>query len=217
MLVSAWKDSLLSELPPRRPGEFAEKSTIGSRTRAFLASDSATVPDSIFKIYLVKTATMQGASKQLGWKPIPYFAEMAVPGTVFEGNWRDREIPGVSRRKVFAAANNYASKQLAIQKKYAEWSGLAILIDRISKLEVLLEQARNSGSCILAIGWGGGFVSKSAVMDTENPDYRRVLQAQPFYERAIRTGLPFPKTRRIVYENNQPATLAGWVELKLAD
>jgi CRISPR-associated protein Csm5 len=189
LLVNAWKDSLLADLPSRRPGEAAEKATIGSRTRSILASDSNTVPDSTFKIYMVKTATMQGTTNlQLGWKPIPDFAEMAVPGAVFQGNWRDdREHHGINRKKVFAAANDYAS----------------------------LEQARTSGSCVLVIGWGGGFVSKSAVLDTSNPDYRKILQAHPFYERAIRSGLPFPKTRRIVYQNNQPATLAGWVELKL--
>ena len=28
-------------------------------------------------------------------------------------------------------------------------------------------------------------------------------------------NLPFPKTRRIVFLNNQPATLPGWAELKI--
>jgi CRISPR-associated protein Csm5 len=217
LLVNAWKDSLLADLPPRRPGEFAEKATIGSRTRSFLASDSGVVPDSTFKIYMVKTATMQGTAKlQLGWKPIPNFAEMAVPGSVFEGNWRDdREHHGVNRKRVFGSANDYASKQLAAQRKYAEFANLPVLLDQIQKLEARLEQARATGSCILVIGWGGGFVTKSAVLDTANPEYRKILQSHPFYERAIKSGLPFPKTRRIVYQNNQPATLAGWVELRL--
>jgi CRISPR-associated protein Csm5 len=219
LLVNAWKDSLLTDLPTRRPGEHCEKATIGNRTRSFLASDSAVVPDSVFKIYLLKTATMQGnpAKLQLGWKPIPNFAEMAVPGTVFEGNWRDdREPHGANRKRVFGSANDYAAKQLAAQRKYAEFAGLPVLLDQIAKLEARLEQARAAGSCVLVIGWGGGFVSKSAVLDTQNPDYRKFLQGIPFYERAIRSGLPFPKTRRIVYQNNQPASLAGWVELKLA-
>ena len=218
LLVNSWKDTLLAELPSRRPGEAAERATIGSRTRSILASDSATVSESAFKIYLVKTATMQGTAKlQLGWKPIPNFAEMAVPGSVFEGNWRDdREVHGANRKRVFSAANDYAAKQLAVQRKYAEFTALPALLEQISKLEARLEQARNQGACVLVIGWGGGFVSKSAVLDTQNPEYRKLLQAHPFYERAIRSGLPFPKTRRIVYQNNQPATLAGWVELKLA-
>jgi CRISPR-associated protein Csm5 len=218
LLANAWKDSLFAELPSRRPGEFAEKATIGNRTRSILASDSAIVPDSTFKVYLVKTATMQGPPQklQLAWKPIPFFAEMAVPGSTFEGNWRDdREHHGVNRKRVFGSANDYAAKQLAAQRKYAEFANLPVLIDQIGKLEARLEQARSGGSCILVIGWGGGFVSKSAILDTTNPEYRKVLQGQPFYERAIKSGLPFPKTRRIVYQNNQPATLAGWVELKL--
>jgi CRISPR-associated protein Csm5 len=219
LLVNAWKETLLPELPPRRPGEFAEKATIGNRTRSFLASDSAIVPDSTFKIYLVKTATMTGtaAKLQLGWKPVPNFVEMAVPGAVFEGNWRDdRDAHSMNRKRVFGSANDYAAKQLVVQRKYAEFAGLPVLLDQIAKLEARLEQARASGGCILVIGWGGGFVSKSAVLDTANPEYRKILQAHPFYERAIRSGLPFPKTRRIVYQNNQPASLAGWVELKLS-
>jgi CRISPR-associated protein Csm5 len=215
MLAAAWKDALFADLPPRRPGEFAEQRTIGSRTRAFLASDSATVPDATFKIYLVKTATMQAGSKQVGWKPNPVFAEMAAPGSVFKGAWNDREILGVTRRKVFAAANDYAAKQIEIQKKYAEASALPLLIQQVANLEKRLQQARENAACILVIGWGGGFVSKSAVLNTDNADYRRVLQNHPFYERAIRSGMPFPKTRRIVYVNNQPAALAGWVELSV--
>ncbi len=119
LLVNAWKDSLLADLPPRRPGEAAERATIGNRTRSILASDSNTVADSTFKIYMVKTATMQGTTKlQLGWKPIPNFAEMAVPGSVFQGNWRDdREHHGMNRKKVFGAANDYAAKQLAAQEE----------------------------------------------------------------------------------------------------
>ncbi len=139
LLVNAWKDSLLADLPPRRPGEAAEKATIGSRTRNFLASDSNIVPDSTFKIYLVKTATMQGTTKlQLGWKPVPYFAEMAVPGSVFEGNWRDdREHHGVNRKRVFAAANDYAASEAA---------GCATEVRRICKLACAARPDRQARS-----------------------------------------------------------------------
>ena len=37
----------------------------------------------------------------------------------------------------------------------------------------------------------------------------------PLYSRALSTGLPFPKTRRIVFLENQPATLPGWVALEV--
>lgn len=230
MLAAALKDGMLAELPARRPGEQAEQRLVGSRTRAFMASDSKTVADSIFRIYMVKTATMQGAGKQLGWKPVPVFAEMASPGSVFEGSWKDNEFlaqdevwrmlrwgHAVSRKRVFSAANDYAAKQIEAHKKFAEWSKLEPMIKQVAALEAWLQHARNTGSCLLSIGWGAGFVGKSAVSDTENADYRKILQQQMFYERAIKTGLPFPKTRRVVYLGDEPAGLAGWVELQVGE
>jgi CRISPR-associated protein Csm5 len=230
MLAAAWKDGMLADLPSRRPGETAEQRTVGSRTRAFMTSDSKTVPDSIFRIYMVKTATMQGAGKQLGWKPVPVFAEMAIPGSVFEGSWHEREFlaqdevwrmlrwgHAVSRKRVFSAANDYAAKQIDVHGRFAQRSGLGPLIQQVDALKVWLQHARDTGGCLLSIGWGAGFIGKSAVTDTENPDYRRILQQQTLYERAIKTGLPFPKTRRVVYVDNQPASLAGWVELQVGE
>jgi CRISPR-associated protein Csm5 len=37
----------------------------------------------------------------------------------------------------------------------------------------------------------------------------------PLYSRALATGLPFAKTRRIVFLNNQPATLPGSAVLEV--
>ena len=37
----------------------------------------------------------------------------------------------------------------------------------------------------------------------------------PLYQRAIQTGMPFPKTRRVIFEDNQPASLPGWVMLEV--
>ena len=42
-----------------------------------------------------------------------------------------------------------------------------------------------------------------------------ILGNLPFYTRAIASGLPFPKTRRIVFLEDQPATLPGWTRLEL--
>jgi hypothetical protein len=51
--------------------------------------------------------------------------------------------------------------------------------------------------------------------DGDSEAFRQVLKKLPFYQRAIQTGLPFPKTRRIVFQNDQPATLAGWMLLSI--
>jgi CRISPR-associated protein Csm5 len=50
---------------------------------------------------------------------------------------------------------------------------------------------------------------------TDDDTYRKVLRQLPFYARAIQTGLPFPKTRRVVFLSGQPAMLPGWVRLDL--
>ena len=68
----------------------------------------------------------------------PAFAEMADPGTSFEGTWRENEFLNrdevrqvlrwnapVTRERLFEAANLYAEKQLELHAQYAGWTGLA--------------------------------------------------------------------------------------------
>jgi CRISPR-associated protein Csm5 len=117
--------------------------------------------------------------------------------------------------RVFEAANEYAARLLSVHRQYASWAGLARLDGELAALEARLAEARTAGGCVLSIGWGGGLLSKSAWLDTADPDYRRALANLPFYARALNSPLPFPKTRRIVFLNNQPATLAGWVLLEV--
>ena len=109
----------------------------------------------------------------------------------------------------------HAAKQLALHAQYAKWAGLEGLAASVAALESNLEKAQSNGGCLLAIGWGAGFLSKSAAIGADDGDYRKVLGMLPFYQRAIQTGLPFPKTRRIVFLKNKPATLPGWVELRV--
>jgi CRISPR-associated protein Csm5 len=82
-------------------------------------------------------------------------------------------------------------------------------------LQRRLEAVQQDGGCLLAIGWGAGFLSKSAAIGAGEEDYRKVLGVLPYYERAIKSGLPFPKTRRVVFLKNKPATLPGWVDLRV--
>ena len=255
LLVAAMKENTVPEIaqrftgdrPPRRPAESLEDQLIGARTRFFAASDSAIAPVSAFKIYLVRTSTLQTqgpGTYKLGWKQsprgavdgkrpedsTPAFAEMAGPGSAFEGVWSEKQFfdspevrrilhwpKPVTRESVFSAANDYAARQLAIQKQYAHWTSLPLLMKQVESLELKLAQARESGSCLLSIGWGAGFSGKSAILDTSTPAAKAILQTQMYYQRAIQSGLPFPKTRRIVFLDNQPASLPGWVELSIGN
>jgi CRISPR-associated protein Csm5 len=212
--------------------------------RFISAGDSTPVNPSIFKIYLLRTSTLQprGAGLALGWKQsprgavdgnrpeesTPSFAEMATPGSTFEGDWDEKGFflqpdvrravrwpEGFSRGRIFEAANVYAAGLLALARQYASWAGMGLLDKGLEELEQRLAQAREKGNALLCLGWGGGLLAKSAWLDTSNPEYRQILQQYTIYNRALSSNLPFPKTRRIVFLNNRPATLPGWVELSV--
>jgi CRISPR-associated protein Csm5 len=256
MMFANWRDGMLQEVAqrvkgervPRRPAEIVEERALGpagaNRMRFVAAGDSATVPASQFKIYLLRTSTLQprGSGYTLGWKQsprgavdggrpeesTPAFAEMAAPGMTFEGDWNEKEFflapdvrravhwpDGFGRGRIFEAANVYAQGLLMLQRQYASWAGLGLLDKSLEELEQRLAQAREKGTCLLSLGWGAGLPAKSAWLDSGNPEYREILRQYNFYNRALASNLPFPKTRRIVFLNNRPAALPGWAELSI--
>lgn len=221
--------------PPRRPAEALEEAQVGrggsDRMRAVGAADSAPVETSAFRIYMLRVATLQqqGSALRLGWKPNPTFAEMAAPGSSFTGIWsRDAFLaqPEVSQSlrwreplkdtTLFKSANAYSAAILQQHAHYAEQAGMAVLSRSVAELQSRLAQAEQEGnSCVFPLGWGTGFFGKSVLTDTGNATVRDILRRLPYYERAIRSGLPFPKTRKVIFIGNQPGTLPGWVHLTI--
>ncbi len=242
---------LQSDRPPRRPAESLENHSVGapgtSRMKTVCLSDSAPIAVTSFKVYLLRTSTLipRAGNFEVAWKvsprgsvdgrrveeSTPLFAEMAVPGTQFEGRWREdaffarpeilgalnwREFPG--REQLFEGANRYSAALVAAHRQYAQRTGLPVLLASMDALAAQVAQAaQDSSACILPLGWGGGFLTKVASTDTDSDNYRQVLKQVGLYSRAIQTGLPFPKTRRVVFLENRPATLPGWVRLEIAD
>jgi CRISPR-associated protein Csm5 len=237
------------ERPPKRPAEVIEDTIVGSpgtcRMRLIKASDSASISYSNLRIYLLRVATLleRGrGSLELGWKQSPrgsvdgrrpedsaaVFAEMATPGTRFEGEWQERdflqqpEIRRVLRWKdtvsveaIFRAANDYAEALLASHAQYAQQAGLSLLGQNLQQLAERLREARErEHACLLSMGWGAGLLAKVAWLRTDDPVYREIIRQTPLYGRSIAPSLPFPKTRRIVFLQDRPATLAGWVLLE---
>jgi CRISPR-associated protein Csm5 len=256
MFFTSAKEGMLREVNarmqgerlPRRPAEQAEDQALGtaghSRMRLVSAGDSTPIDPKVFKIYLLRTATLQArpGGFVLGWKQAPRgtvdgarpddstptFAEMAPPGTSFLGDWQEKEffnMPEIrramrwqesfDRSKIFEAANAYAAQVLALHKQYAEWTRLEALAASVEALEAKLAEANERGACVLSMGWGGGLLGKSAWLDTANPEYRDILRHLSLYNNALNSNLPFPKTRRIVFLNNKPATLPGWALLEI--
>ena len=242
-------NQLTGERTPRRPAEHFEQQTVGSggsdRMRVVSITDSAHTSRDAFRVYMLRLSTLVAKGPEqysLGWKQggrtadgrrpddsTPSFAEMAAPGVVFEGDWRENAFLNgeevrkslrwnkpVTHETLFDAANQYAAKQLELHARYAEWTGLEALHGSVSDLQKRLDAARSNGACLLAIGWGAGFLSKSAAIGMDEAEHRKVLGMMPFYARAIKSGLPFPKTRRVVFLKNKPAALPGWVELSVS-
>ena len=236
--------------PLRRPGETAELITAGNAAgdpmRLVQCGDSSPIPVSAFRVYLLRTATLESKQQgrfELGWKQpgrgaVPgnrpedgslAFAEMAQPGTTFEGEITERDYlrrPEIARatrmgenaslQAVIKAANEYSGDLLTLHRRYMAASGLGRVDESLASIESKVREFGDSGrGCVLNVGWGAGLLGKAAYLDTSNEDYRKILRAMPFYERAVRTGLPFPKTRRVVFLGNQPATLPGWVVLEV--
>ncbi|MGO9095341.1 MAG: type III-A CRISPR-associated RAMP protein Csm5 [Bryobacteraceae bacterium] len=253
VLFACWGDGEPPQMDDRnwdRPGEAAEEQALGPGStnymRAIAVGDSQPIPVAALKLYLLRVSTLvaRGPGRfELGWKQAPrgsvaakqvgestpLFAEMAEPGTVFEGVWRENAFlaqPEIARAlhwkepvtgaRILAAANRFAGRMLAIQKQYAVWAGLPLLQQSVEHLETWLAHVQgNGGACLLSLGWGSGLFAKTGWLETDNEAYRKALQQVPLYSRALATGLPFPKTRRIVFLENQPATLPGWVALEV--
>lgn len=237
------------ERPPKRPAEIAEQEHLGPgatcRLRTIRVIDSAAVPVASMKVYLLRVATLIGRARErygLGWKQSPrgtaegkrpeesspFFAEMAVPGTVFEGQWKENGFltqpevarslnwrDPISRSHLFEAANRYAAAQLALHKQYAEWTGLTALGQNLEHLEIRLAELRQGEACLLSLGWGAGLLSKVAWLKTEDDLYREIIRSTPIYGKSIHPALPFPKTRRIVFLEDRPATLPGFALLEI--
>ena len=241
-----WNENTLRELasrleqddrPPRNPAAKAEDAVLGghagNRMRRVATADSDPVGYAGMKIYLLRTSTMiaRGSGKfEIGWKSprgtadarridesTAVFAEMAVPGMVFEGSWK--ETSAHDRHKIFQAANSFAASQIQRHIAYAEATGLPRLSETLAELEKRVQKPGNDAghtACVLSLGWGAGLLSKVSVGDTSDASYRSILRHVSVYQKAVQSGLPFPKTRRIVFEAGRPAYLPGWVLLEVA-
>jgi len=207
-------------------------------------SDSVPLGSTKVYLLRAATLTARGDRRELGWKQsprgtvlgarvadsTPYFAEMALPGTAFTGRWQEsvpllrhpntaralRWKQGLATSDWLGAANRAAERILTAQKAWAEAAGLATVAGTVAKLEERRKEvAANGISCLLSIGWGGGVLGKAGFTDVSDEAVNATLRRVPGLGDLLRTGLPVPKTRRIVFLRNHPATLPGWVQLDL--
>ena len=240
-------ESLNSDTPRRSAGVL-ENSILGgpgvSRTRPIRMSDSRPIGNAATKVYLLRTATLadRGGKLEGGWKggsrgalalnraseSTPFFAEMAAPGTVFEGDFRMpvlfrqaeatralRWRAPASAAEIVKAANHAATLLLNAHRKFSEAAGLTHLVALCDALLKRVEEAQSAGRFLTCIGWGTGLLAKTLWTAASEENMREGLKTVPGYGQALRTGMPFPKTRRLIIRNNRPASLPGWIEVEL--
>ena len=121
---------------------------------------------------------------------------------MFEGEWHQNaflsqpEIGKALRRRapinagaMFELVNGYTEQLLRVQKQYAEWTGLPLLKSTVEQLEARLSAIREARrGCVLPLGWGAGFLSKVAILNTQDETYRGILRQVGLYARAIQSG-----------------------------
>lgn len=157
----------------------------------------------------------------------PAFVEMAVSGTAFEGAFFERAFleneqmaktlgwrsqPDLSL--IVGAANEFAATQLTQHAKFAEVAALARLQQSAARLQEELRSVQQTkDTCLVCLGWGGGFLSKSSFSNTADPNVQALLKNVPAFGRALKGDI-FPKTRRVVFSAGQPADFPGWVKIQ---
>jgi CRISPR-associated protein Csm5 len=243
--LEAFQSERLPRHPADAPEQQALGPVSASFMRAVKIADSNPLGASSMRVYLLRASTLQPKGSgcyELAWKQAPRgsavrpedstagFAEMAQPCAKFEGTWTENAFLSqpeiqhmlrwrspVTTERLFEAANQYAGRLLDSQKQYAALAGMPVLASGIAELELRLQEAQASGgkACLVCMGWGSGLLAKTAWFDTDSPRYRQTLKRVALYARALDSGLPFPKTRRIVFLGNQPAALPGWALLEV--
>lgn len=172
----------------------------------------ARVPGDGMRIYQTRTLVLRGEAKSgpAEWKPGQQFAEMARPGTAFDVSCT---LPA-DAAAILEPARVQARRWLAAQATFAKAAALKPLMESVEKLhsegESLGERA-----CLLAVGWGAGFSSKTLLPAPEDPAVRQALGNTGDISRSFVAGLPFPKSRRIALDGAGAAGLCGWLKLEM--
>ena len=96
--IKEMAEKMASDKPPRRIAEQLEQQASGQggsdRMRAVSVSDSGATKRDQYKVYMCRTSSLvpKGPTQfSLGWKQTE-FAEMAAPGTLFEGTWKESDF-----------------------------------------------------------------------------------------------------------------------------
>jgi CRISPR-associated protein Csm5 len=114
--------------------------------------------------------------------------------------------------------NTHSKQKLEMERKFFEdLKSPKKLINVLSEIDNLLKQigALKEDEFILRISWGSGWKGMTGDFLTDN--WLNTFRDK-FGKGMGKPGFSiFPKTRRIVFEENEPKHLTGWIKIKLND
>ncbi len=109
--------------------------------------------------------------------------------------------------------NDYSTKKLKREREFFDTlKSPKPLKSVINEIDNLLDKIKNlsSDEFIMRLSWGSG--GKGMTGDYLDQNWLNIFRQK---YRLGRQNFPFPKTRRIVFEDNEPKYLTGWIKVKL--
>lgn len=121
------------------------------------------------------------------------------------------------KRCLFAVCNEFAgaliNSEIAFHKKYGSSTVAQWCND-------LLEEIKESNSCLLPVGWGTGYLTKTVSKILQNDLEFDFEELRWLYRlgKSRTTGSyhsVFPKSRRLAAMNNEPCYPMGWIKVRI--
>ncbi len=190
-------------------------------------------------IYILNLKDKEGA--YYGWRDLrsrrslhdmrevtPIFAEMLKPGSrssfrmkldsfLFQHNlFTGTHKTPLSYPELATWCNAYAKRHINEERKFYEEldsKQLYPVLEALDRLEAAIPPKSDSPHAfLLRTSWGGGWNSMTGRFLPKS-DFNKIRDKMP--RDFGYPEMPFPKTRRIVFENQRPQTLTGWVKIQL--
>ncbi len=116
-------------------------------------------------------------------------------------------------RNLATILKNYSKEKLKKEKEFFEkLKNPKPLTSVVKEIDNLLDKIKNlsSDEFIIRLSWGSGW--KGMTGDFLDENWLNIFRQK---YRLGKQNFPFPKTRRIVFEDDEPKYLTGWIKVKL--
>jgi CRISPR-associated protein Csm5 len=195
--------------------------------RTLQVSDSDSVE--IDNLLLSEVKTLSTKYDGHGWKPFTVFIECLKSGTILEGRLKTdnfllktkaaeklgfgdkQELVGKISEICNYFANEFIDAEIKFYKKYK-------LDPLANAYEELADSIPPSGKgFLLHLGWGSGWHGMTIgklLQDSQSFDFEGLRSKFRLGKRGVDE---FPKTRKIIFEQDQPKYPIGWVKILLKE